>query len=219
MQRQDDGVACGAGAECKSDNCVDGVCCATACGGTCEACHEGLTGTASGTCAPVFGATDPDDECTGTDVCDGSGSCASLCGLAPTPPGGNCPGVCTGGCAGTTCNIDCSGAGCQGIVNCPPGFDCAVTCSGLCQSTTINCPDGFGCAVSCSGMQNCQDTVINCSSTGICSLNCGPQNQVCRDASLNCGGNDCTMTCAATGFPPAQVCGGGACACTNDGCN
>ena len=67
-----DGVGCGDGNECQSGLCVDGVCCATACDGTCEACD--LAGS-EGTCTPHAPGTDPESEC-GEGSCSGETVCA-----------------------------------------------------------------------------------------------------------------------------------------------
>lgn len=67
------GQSCGAGSECDSGNCVDGVCCDTACAGTCEACTAAKKGAGSdGTCGFIV-AGDPDLECVGG--CNGAGAC------------------------------------------------------------------------------------------------------------------------------------------------
>jgi hypothetical protein len=70
-----DGEACSGGNECQSGHCTDGVCCATACGGLCEACVATKTCGDDGVCAPIVSGTDPDAECSGqTNVCF-AGSC------------------------------------------------------------------------------------------------------------------------------------------------
>ncbi len=61
---------------CQSGSCSDGVCCDNPCSGVCEACVLAKTGAADGTCAPISSGTDPDDDCPGTQLCDGAGSCA-----------------------------------------------------------------------------------------------------------------------------------------------
>ncbi len=55
---------------CKTGNCVDGVCCDTACNTTCKACN--LAGTV-GTCTNIPVGQDPGSEC--TNACDGNGAC------------------------------------------------------------------------------------------------------------------------------------------------
>jgi MYXO-CTERM domain-containing protein len=84
------GTACTSAAACASGFCTDGVCCTTACTGTCVSCK--LAGRA-GTCSPVPIGTDPENECgKGTppcqSSCDGIGAClfptGSACGSCGT---------------------------------------------------------------------------------------------------------------------------------------
>lgn len=70
------GTACGVGGECTSTNCIDGVCCDTACGALCMACTAAKTGGTNGTCANVTPTTDPDNECAAaTPNCAAGGVC------------------------------------------------------------------------------------------------------------------------------------------------
>src|SRR4051812_20853570 len=55
-----DGARCDRAGECKSGNCVDHVCCESACAGTCLACDRPG---AEGQCLPVPEGQDPDNEC------------------------------------------------------------------------------------------------------------------------------------------------------------
>lgn len=70
-----DGSACTLldGSECGNGHCVDGFCCNTGCTGVCQACSTAKTGQANGTCQFVMTNADPDNECSGTDVCNGGG--------------------------------------------------------------------------------------------------------------------------------------------------
>jgi hypothetical protein len=69
------GPLCATGAECASGFCSEGVCCNSACTGSCRSCN--LAG-AIGTCQPVpAGAPDPHGACPGGSVCGGDGSCDS----------------------------------------------------------------------------------------------------------------------------------------------
>jgi hypothetical protein len=71
------GTSCVLGSECLSNNCTDSVCCNVACGGLCQACSAAKKGSGSdGTCGFIAMSTDPDDECTGAETCDGAGVCA-----------------------------------------------------------------------------------------------------------------------------------------------
>ena len=60
---RDNGAPCEDNEVCESGYCIDGVCCATECTGTCMACNESLTGSSSGVCLAVSVDTDPDNEC------------------------------------------------------------------------------------------------------------------------------------------------------------
>jgi len=69
------GQACSGGSECASGHCVDGVCCNTACTGTCKACN--LAGS-EGTCSNVPNHQQDSDTCTAIcKECDGSGNCVN----------------------------------------------------------------------------------------------------------------------------------------------
>ncbi len=59
------GTGCQSNLGCKSGQCVDGVCCAEPCNGTCMACNSNYTGQPSGVCAPILAGYDPHDECVG----------------------------------------------------------------------------------------------------------------------------------------------------------
>lgn len=76
---------CAANAECASGFCAQGVCCATACTGSCRSCA--LPGSI-GTCAPVArGSLDPIGVC-GTDAtCNGRGGCVPATCVADTDCG------------------------------------------------------------------------------------------------------------------------------------
>lgn len=62
------GQTCSAGGECVLGMCVDSHCCNSACNGTCQSC-------ASGSCAAVTNADDPDSCNSTTSTCSASGTC------------------------------------------------------------------------------------------------------------------------------------------------
>ena len=66
------GTPCGSPSECATGNCVDGVCCATSCGGLCRRCDLSPN---VGTCSFIPNGQDPDNECPGNNDCNGAGGC------------------------------------------------------------------------------------------------------------------------------------------------
>lgn len=78
-----DGQPCTTGSECVSVNCVDGLCCDTACGGgdatDCQACSVAAGASVNGACSPLAAGApcgDQDDiECSNPDTCTGAGRC------------------------------------------------------------------------------------------------------------------------------------------------
>jgi hypothetical protein len=117
------GTPCKLDNECGSGNCVDTVCCESACSGTCKSCN--VTGKA-GTCTPVPDGMDLRKQCGGDNtvckgVCDGAGACRFVA------QGTKCSDA---GCQETTGLITnagaCDGAGfCKAQVTMPcNGFRC-----------------------------------------------------------------------------------------------
>ncbi len=185
---------------------------------------DGFT-TCGGDCNDDASSINPaaEEVCDGVDNnCDGQvdeGNVCS-CGTDPTPPGGECPTICSGGCFdGNICMIDCSSAaGCSSSdIDCPPGFSCKVEClnEDACSNSTINCPDDYRCEVFC-GDNGCFGTVINCSAEGSCYLYCGAGDS-CYEAELNCGNDACTVDCDNTVYYPSVSCGN-SCNCDFESC-
>ena len=69
------GSTCSGNAECMSKHCVDGVCCESACAGSCEACAKTKSGGVDGVCTTVPFGTDPDSECPTATSCNGVDGC------------------------------------------------------------------------------------------------------------------------------------------------
>src|SRR5262249_23761521 len=100
------GTTCSSGTQCASGFCVDGVCCNSACAGTCQACN---LPSSSGTCSAIpQGGTDTNPSCSGAQACDGSGQCLEAVGQ-PCSAGTQCAGgYCADGvCCGSACNGTC----------------------------------------------------------------------------------------------------------------
>jgi hypothetical protein len=83
------GTACSAASTCASRYCTDGVCCESACNGTCLSCNQANR---AGKCSPYPTGIDPQNEC-GL----GSGACRSTCngaGACDYPQSGSPCGPC-----------------------------------------------------------------------------------------------------------------------------
>lgn len=204
------GNACTFGSECASGFCVDGVCCNTACAGTCQACNiAGMVGA----CGNIPLGQDPANECAGAQACDGTGMCklplSEACALGADCISGFCvdgyccdnacnglcktckgslPGMCSNINLGTDPDNECSGATtCNGMGMCSlfaNGSPCSS--SGECMSGF--CVDGVCCNTGCNGL--CQTCSV-AGSVGTCSNI--PSGQ---DPANECAG---TQTCNGSG--------------------
>ena len=143
------GTMCTVSGDCASGYCVDGVCCDTACNGTCQTCNATNS---VGTCKFSDPGTNPRNECTasaasscGTDgTCDGAGACrkwvagtqclAASCSNAQLQAASTCDGAGTCNAGATT---SCGAYQCAGAV-------CGTTCS-----NDSFCNNGFCSATAC----------------------------------------------------------------------
>jgi len=206
-------AACTCDNECASGFCTDGVCCASACNGTCLSCA--LPGN-EGQCLPVPAGLAPTDptECPitapstcGTDgTCDGDGACRLH--LARTPcKGGKCAGD------GITGGFACDGNGacapspltpCFPYTCSPTTNDCATSCT-----TNAECAAGQQCVNNACGKalngQVCQ-TNDRCASgfcvDGVCC------NVACAGECMSCNqpGKEGTCGLLAVGLPDPDFC-------------
>ncbi len=111
------GNACAESAECGSGFCVDGVCCESACVGTCDACGEaGMFGE----CVSISGAPRGDR--------DGCLMCVD--------------GVCDDGTAGGLGDVCVADAECAGG-HCVDGFCCERACTGDCKACDVPGSEGM----------------------------------------------------------------------------
>lgn len=211
-----DGGACAVAAECSSGFCVDGVCCATACGGgsdgDCQACASARTGMPSGTCAPATSGSvcrAAADDCDVAETCDGVGTSCPLDALAPStvvcrPAVGACDADerCTG--AAVACPAD--GLAPAGAV-CRPatsgGCDVAEVCSGAartCPGDAVSAPGVVcrGAAGVCDVPEACDGSGPNCPADAV-----APATTVCRGSAGPC---DVVEACDGAGAAcPADV--------------
>lgn len=180
LKNAPDGVRCTGNLQCRSGECVDGVCCQSACGTACMACDQPGS---EGRCVPVSDGQDPDDECgeepaatCGRDgVCDGRGACRRYsmgtqcapgsCQEATERAASTCDGngACQPGaaksCAPAVCIADSCGAPCAVHTDCQTGFFCdAGTCRTR-REQGKNCDMNEQC-----GTGNCVDKVC-CATT------------------------------------------------------
>jgi hypothetical protein len=139
------GQGCGSGTECVSGNCVQGICCDSACVGKCSSCQAASTGQSPGKCAPVTMGLAHGNDCVASSSscgtngrCDGSGGCqfwgsdhvcaSPTCSMAAAVPAGMCNGQ--GSCVvsqSAPCpgNFVCGGDICK--TSCGSDLDCVST--------------------------------------------------------------------------------------------
>lgn len=159
--KKTNGTACGAAHECSSGFCPaqDGVCCDSACTGTCMACSAAKKGSgADGVCGAVPDGADPDAEC-------------------PNPPPFSCgfDGMCNG--AGACRTFAKSGVACADSTSCTAGEQKGKACDGAgncVDGAVTKCDpykcDGGGkvCLAKCSVDGDCTDTTFFCDALGLC---------------------------------------------------
>ncbi|MDC0745680.1 hypothetical protein [Polyangium mundeleinium] len=167
------GVPCSTGAACSSGFCVDGVCCDTACEGSCEACTAAKKGQgADGQCQPIKMGTDPDDEC--------AAQPPSSCGLD-----GQCNGA--GDCAMYAAGTPCAAGSCEGTTQTNPSqCDGSGTCA---PGTQASCVEGYACVANKCATSCTDDTA--CAPGYVCNVAmkwCEPMAQAGSSSSSGTGG-------------------------------
>ena len=181
VPRQPNGGACTMTAECASGNCVDGVCCNTACDGQCEACDNSGS---VGTCSPTMGA--PRGTRPG---CAGAGSCA-----------GTCDGSSRTNCAYPGSSVECRAASCaEGQATNRGTCDGAGGCG---SPTTAPCApytcEGAMCRASCTAASDCvtgyRCEMGRCVPTGNLGTPC-TRNDQCSMGAVCAGGVCCNTAC------------------------
>jgi hypothetical protein len=190
--RSPDGFACKGPGDCLSLQCVEGVCCNSACAGVCQSCDQPGK---EGQCLPVAAGQDPDEECAeqpasscGRDgACDGASACRLFPASTVCVPGGcemaieSAPSLCDGkgvclpgakkGCAPAMCIGDACAPPCAMDADCPMGRWCdAGTCrtqreQGAPCERAAQCGSGFCTDGVCCNMA-CQDGCYACDQPG-----------------------------------------------------
>jgi hypothetical protein len=224
------GQTCSSGGQCASGNCIDGVCCNSACGTACYQCN---LATSVGTCAaiPKYGTDSyPVNACVGANQCDGAGTCKLANGQACGTNNGACAsGYCVDGvCCESACNGTCktcngtspgtctnvaqnatdpgtctSPNSCDGAGTCKKGYGVACGASSECASSY--CVDGTCCHDGCTGQcKSCANSAGTCTSNvaaGTPDTNSAP---TCADPNA-CDGNG---GCCGDTNPSDKTCGG-----------
>lgn len=183
---------CTLSSQCQSGNCVDGYCCDSPCGGTCQACSATKTNATNGTCAPVKKTTDPDGECPddGASSCGRDGTCDGI---------GACQKYANGtACGTTTCSAGTqAGYACDGAGTCKQAQTTACT-PYLCNSTA--------CGMSCAMDTDCVASAF-CDVTSHCVSDLKVGDACARDS-------QCTSGHCADGVCCDQACSGACQACS-----
>lgn len=185
------GASCGEGRECAAGQCVDGVCCESACTSQCEACNE--PGTA-GKCVPVSGAPRGSrTACAGDpDVCGGAcdGTSRAACKLAPSTK--SCGSKCSSG-SQTPSTCDGLGACVVGMSRACAPFACAddQVCATTCTADA-QCADGFR----CSGGSCVPPAVSKCGDDGVSVVTEGKAPESCAPA--RCKAGRCVESCSSS---------------------
>jgi hypothetical protein len=195
------GEACSRGAQCQSGFCVDGVCCATSCEGTCQACASALKqdGGPDGVCAPALLDTDPHEDCSDEPLigcdrngsCDGKGACALFAaGTVCQPP---------------VCESDGEGGFRVGVFSCDGSGSCLAGQGAPCG--VFGCQQG-ACKTSCG-------TDADCAEKGYCAGGtCLPR----KDLGASCGApRECLGGLCVDGVCCSSPCDGPCEACNKEG--
>ncbi len=235
------GETCTSSIECKSEHCIDGVCCDTACTGQCQSCNE--PGKA-GTCSPHAGSPiSGRPSCTGSGTacegyCDGVASTCTYpdastpCRAASCTNGvatsaatcngsGTCPVVtqscgyyvCSGSACGTTCasDTDCTALAYCDATACKQRKVQGDSCGRAGECASGQCVDGRCCNVACTGQ--CEACDVS-GKLGICSYVVGAPHASrtqCTTDGTVCGGACDGLSRTACAYPSGTQCRSASC--------
>jgi Concanavalin A-like lectin/glucanases superfamily len=201
------GTACSSGTQCMSGHCADGVCCNTACSGSCTACSAALTGMSDGTCANASdGTSDPRGACAMTTAtsCGTDGKCAA--------------GACSHWSSSTSCGagVSCSGNQLTLGSQCDGAGSCVTPSPSPCPAKLKCNGSSTACLTACGSTADCaSDTCLNPGASGTCGpplaggSPCSADNQ-CQSGACGVSGNGdcCTAACTKGGTCGATSCNG-----------
>jgi hypothetical protein len=177
------GGSCQQASDCQAGLfCVDNVCCDGPCSGLCEKCN--LAGSL-GTCSPVPGGQDPDNECNAVScagyydgwqgdgcylesdapaaavACTGGRACQTAAQVCPAQVAGTLANTCHATCQDPTAGT-CTGTTPGTCTNVNPGNQTCGT--GICQRTVAQCVNGQPntCTPGNPGIESCNNLDDNC---------------------------------------------------------
>ena len=211
------GQACSSATACGSGNCIDGVCCSSACTAACHACN--LVGSEGKCTAIPSGQPDPKaaTPASTTRACDGKGACKYIVGQTCSV-GNQCVSdhctdgfCCDAACKGTcrSCALTASKGSCGNIPAGLPDLNASTTCSGIksCdgQGHCAKAPgQSCGAATEC-GSGHCVDGVCCSSACNTPCRSCGLVNSLGKCTDVPAGKPDPSATVACSG---SQACDG-----------
>lgn len=183
----ENGKPCGANDHCQSGHCVDSICCAGACDGTCQSC---AVAGKEGQCVAVPAGEDPRKDCAGQDAdCGGSCNGSGACSFANTSTK----------CGTTSCKNGVLNAGlCDGKGVCAQSD---TSCGGYACKTSDECKTSCTSGTDCVSPASCDTSDKTCKSQQSNGTPCGTNGDLC--ASGNCVDGVC---CAAASCPECQAC-------------
>jgi len=192
-----DGQPCANNTECKSNYCVDEVCCESECKGDCRSCK--VSGK-EGLCTPYTQGTDPEGDCVGagqpTDPCAGTCDGKAACGFPSSAT--SCGTQVCASASQSTYNCDGVGACKTKIQPCDPyqcsGSSCLTACSADSQCLNSHWCENPKCLVKLGTGAICpKDTACqsgHCVAGQCCPTGC-EQNFTCETGSCKCNGVAC----------------------------
>ena len=235
--KAENGTTCTIGTDCVSGNCVDSICCSSACTGICQSCKLTATGMPNGMCANVSsGNADPSGTCLAaaanscgeTGTCDGHGGCAfqgssticlaAACSGGSFTPASTCDGM--GKCVAGT-SVACNGFTCTAAAGCATTCAIDTDCTGGYCASTKTCAAKMTNGSTCSANDQCSSNYcvgnICCESscTGLCQscsgTDTGQSSGLCKPITAG-GGSKGRCTAAGTTCGLDGTCdGNGAC--------
>ena len=189
------GQACGRVPQCRSNYCVDGVCCNNACQASCWHCNLGGR---AGTCSLVPNNLDPGDDCTdeGAETCGLNGFCNGAGSCAFYADGTQCiPRSCDANTNTQTNRHVCLNRQCNPEGGVPPTQSCApYVCNGT-MGCWVNCQNNNQCVQDYSCLATFSKCLKNIGLSCIHGLDCHSLECVDGVCCENACNGDC-MWCA-----------------------